>query len=51
MRTPKRRQLTRPQLRALPSAGLTVTRYGAGGERATVEQLAAEAPSRREILR
>ena len=40
MKSRKKRQLTASEKRALTSAGLIVTRYDAGGERATVQQLA-----------
>jgi hypothetical protein len=40
MRDRKKRTLSLAEKRALASAGLTVTRYDAAGERATVQQLA-----------
>jgi hypothetical protein len=43
----KKRTLTQAEKRALASAGLVVTRYDAGGERATVPQLSPEGPERR----
>ncbi len=46
-RSRKKRQLTAAEKRALASAGLIVTRYDAGGERATIRQLAPEGPERR----
>ncbi len=42
-----KRGLSQQDLRDLASAGLTVTRYDAAGERATVRQLAPEGPERR----
>jgi hypothetical protein len=39
--------LTVEEKRALASAGLIVTRYDAGGERAEIRQLAPEGPERR----
>jgi hypothetical protein len=43
----KKRSLTQVEKGALASAGLTVTRYNAGGERAVVTQLAPESDERR----
>ena len=43
----KKRALTTAEKRALTSTGLLVTRYTAGGERATVHQLSPEGPERR----
>jgi hypothetical protein len=45
----RRRRLTAAEKRALASAGLVVTRYTPDGERATVEQLTAEASERRNL--
>jgi uncharacterized protein YccT (UPF0319 family) len=47
MRDRKKRTLSQAEKRALASAGLTVTRYNAGGERAAVTQLAPESDERR----
>jgi hypothetical protein len=47
MRDRKKRTLSQAEKRALASAGLTVTRYNAGGERAVVTQLAPESDERR----
>ena len=46
-RSRKRRQLTKAELRGAMSAGLTIIRYDAGGERATVRQLSPESDERR----
>ena len=47
MRSRKARPLTAQEKRALASAGLVVTRYDTGGERATVQQLTPESDERR----
>ena len=51
MRSRKARQLTAAEKRALASAGLVVTRYDTGGERATVQQLTPESDERRRFAR
>ena len=48
MRSRKKHQLTKAELRGAMSAGLTIVRYDAGGERATVRQLSPEGPERRQ---
>ena len=43
----KRRRLTAAEKRALASAGLTITRYTADGERVEIRQLTPESDERR----
>jgi hypothetical protein len=47
MRSRKKRTLSATEKRALASAGLVVTRYDAGGERAAVVQLSPESDERK----